>query len=89
MRQLGPGQYENIYKRYIGKMRVYESLKALVRKMCIIGKERKEITDLKCRDCEHCAKYGWWFVGRWCRISQTYVDPDQPACISVLPKNTK
>ena len=55
----------------------------------IMGKERKEITELKCRDCLHFVLSGWWDPQRVCEISGFPVDKDSSACISVLTKKTK
>ena len=49
----------------------------------------KPLTELKCRDCLHNKLTGWWDPIRVCEIGGFPVDKDGPACISVLPKNTK
>ena len=54
-----------------------------------MGKERKEITELKCRDCLHFVLSGWWDPQRVCEISGFPVDKDSSACISVLTKKNK
>lgn len=50
----------------------------------------KEITELKCRDCQHFVMAGW-MAGWWerykiCELTGYCVEPDESACISVKTK---
>ncbi len=54
-----------------------------------MGKNGQNLTELKCRDCIHYRLSGWWDPQRVCEIGGFPVDKDGPACISVLPKNSK
>jgi len=49
-----------------------------------MGKERTEITDLKCGDCCKCDNLGW--DQYFCDDTGLPIGADQPACISILPK---
>lgn len=52
-----------------------------------MGKERKEITDLKCGDCRKCDNLG---LGQYfCDETGLPIGPEQSACISVNPKPTR
>ncbi len=51
--------------------------------------ETERLSDLKCGDCIHRRLSGCWAPQYVCEIDGFTVDKDGPACISVLPKNTK
>lgn len=49
-----------------------------------MGKEQKEITDLKCGDC--CKRHNMGLGQHFCGETGLPIGLDQPACISVSPK---
>lgn len=51
-----------------------------------MGKGRKEITDLKCRDCAECVLTGWWDRSKICKVSGFPVDQDSDVCILFVEK---